>query len=187
MSSKDALHDISDLGVGQRCCRWFGCRVKAATGHFEDITDLANAGPAFLSYEQDHLAILLGVLVPRKIAAFFKMSFSTRRSAFSRRRMRSSFASASSSGSCWTRRPPLPICAFCGSRNPHRPRFELCCISSSVRCFHCGLFLGPLVQESSSLQVNRSRLRSLRCTVGKTFWEIVCGMVSGAGIDLEKK
>jgi hypothetical protein len=57
----------------------------------------------------NHLAELFGIFVPRIIAAFFKISFSGMRRAFSRRKARKESASDSSPSACC---PAVPPCVL---------------------------------------------------------------------------
>ena len=86
------------------------CVVVAAAGDAEGGADLPDSVAGGGVNVSDHFPKFGGVLVPRMTAAFFKMSFSTLRSEFSRRRARSSSAAALSPPA---RGPSLPSCVLC--------------------------------------------------------------------------
>ena len=68
--------------------------LVAAAGHTEGDADLTDSVAGGGVSADDHLPKFAGVLVPRMTAAFFKISFSTLKSKFSRRRGYSSSAAA---------------------------------------------------------------------------------------------
>ena len=92
MMSEYHLNQIPDLLI--RLLRWcgLGSVVIAAARNAQRITNGADTMAGGLANFLDHFAELCWGLEPRIIAAFFKMSFSCRRRAFSRRRARRSSA-----------------------------------------------------------------------------------------------
>lgn len=103
----DVLADLLVCALGEGGCRGV---IVAAAGDLESGTDRTDAMAAGVVDVPDHFAELGRSLVPRMTAAFFKMSFSILRRAFSRRRERRSSASLLSPAA---RSPPLPTCAPC--------------------------------------------------------------------------
>lgn len=105
--SKDPFDSLSDVPVGEfrHCGR--GRVVVAAPGKLQHFADRANAVSSIEVDPGYHFAELCGLLVPRIIAAFFKMSFSMRSWAFSRRSARKSSAPERSPTA---RIPSLPTC-----------------------------------------------------------------------------
>jgi len=120
--------------------------VVAASGHLESDTDPADCAAGGMADLLDHFPELGWGLVPRITAAFFKMSFSSLRTAFSRRRKRRSSASGLSSG---TRVASLPGCPLCAARRQLYSRLLL--MQSSSASWETGL---PVSRSSTAWALN---------------------------------
>src|SRR5690606_6498754 len=110
--AKNLLNSIADDAVARYGRGRGGGMVIAAPGNAENFADWSDRVPGVTVDLIDHFAELCGLLVPRIIAAFFKMSFSMRSWAFSRCSARRSSAPEPSPTA---RVPPLPTCV---------PRFQ---------------------------------------------------------------
>ena len=107
---ENALDFHADRFVGRLHGSGGGGVIVAAPGNAEGGADPSDALAGGLVDVADHFAKLGWGLVPRMTAAFFKMSFSWRRRAISRRRARGSSAAAFSP---MARPPSLPPRAPC--------------------------------------------------------------------------
>ena len=105
--SEDPFNPLPNVLVGEFRSRGRGRVVVAAPGKLKHFADRANAVSGVEVDPGYHFAELCGLLVPRIIAAFFKMSFSMRSWAFSRRSARKSSAPERSPTA---RIPSLPTC-----------------------------------------------------------------------------
>src|SRR5690606_13278060 len=109
---EDCLDHVAELLVGALRGGGPGGVVVAAAGDTKDGANRADAISGGIMDFPDHFPELGWGLVPNMTAAFFKMSFSILRRAFSRRRERRSSAPARSPSA---RGPALPTCVPCES------------------------------------------------------------------------
>jgi hypothetical protein len=93
MMVKYSADGLTHLGIATLALSWDGGMVVAAAWYLKAAADLAQAVTCTLRNDMDHPAELCWGLLPRIIAAFFKMSFSAWRRAFSRRNARKASAS----------------------------------------------------------------------------------------------
>src|SRR5688500_12505172 len=117
MSPEDRLDQVPQASIGELGRGGCGSVVEAAASLPKRLTDFSNTAASLLREELDHRPSPAWGLVPRMTAAFFKMSFSSLRLVFSRRKRRSSSAAGTSPSA---RSPSLPSCAACEPFLTHR-------------------------------------------------------------------